>query len=179
MAKGARMEIDLDRDRVEQWRDDVESGVAIERLRAENEHLYDGERGVRGEPTASEIAASWWSLDDPPFDIGSGSPFFIADAIDIRETIMLIASWLGGPERLPEPLAELWEPLGVQHWEVRRLGQLRSWHAAARMTDSMSGGEVPNVWPHPAGFRRVPTVHDLRDSGDGDLFPRLKWDPES
>ena len=171
------MDFVQDRDRVEQWLADVESGEAIRRVRHQAPYLYDAQLPATGPPTASEVAASWWAFADPPFDIGRGSPFFIADAIDIRETIMLIAAWIGGPERLPAPLAELWEPLGVREWEERRLGQLSSWHAAARMTESMSGGEVPNVWPHPAGFRRVPTIHNLRDSPDGNLFPRSKWDP--
>jgi len=124
--------------------------------------------------TASAIAAIWWQQFRPPFEIQRGSGEFAGDSIDIRETIMAIATAVRGPENLPAPLDALWEPLGVEQWEIRRLGQLSSWHAAARMTDSMSGGEVPNVWPHPTGLRWVATRHDLEDGGPNPLFPRSR-----
>jgi len=120
--------------------------------------------------TASDIALVWWSFFRPPLDLPR-SPDFAADSIDLRETMMAIATAVGGPEKLPAPMDALWEPMGVEQWEIRRLRQLRSWHAAARMTESMSGGEVPNIWPHPTGLRWVATTYDLEDSPGNSLFP--------
>lgn len=156
------MQQPYDRKMVEQFLEEVERERKAPRFT---------ERPSSEPLTASDIAVIWWSLLEPPFDIQRGSPDFAADSIDLRETMMAIATALGGPEKLPAPMDALWGPMGMEQWEVRRLRQLRSWHAAARMTDSMSGGEVPNIWPHPTGLRWVATTYDLEDSAGNSLFP--------
>ena len=156
------MQQGYDRELVEQFLEEVER---------ERKAPQMTDRSAKDPFTASDVAAIWWSLFTPPFEIQRGSPFFAADSIDLRETMMAIATALGGPEKLPAPMNALWEPMGMEQWEIRRLGQLRSWHAAARMTDSMLGGEVPNIWPHPTGLRWVATTYDLEDSIDRSLFP--------
>ena len=146
-------------------------GRFLEEVERERKSPRDTLRSPSDPLTASDIATIWWSLFAPPFDIQRGSPAFAADSIDLRETMMAIATAVGGPEKLPAPMDALWEPMGVEQWEIRRLRQLRSWHAAARMSESMSGGEVPNIWPHPTGLRWVATTHDLEDSPGNSLFP--------
>jgi hypothetical protein len=161
--------------KIDKWLSQIEAGV-IPGAVVDEQHRLNDWQGYEERAivlSAGDIAASWWAFMEPPFGILKGAPYFAADAIDIRETIMVIAAELGGSENLPAPLKELWEPLGVEQWEIRRLRGLRSWHAAARMTESSSGGYVPNSWPHAAGFRWVNTTDELLWDEPEPLFPAL------
>ncbi len=83
----------------------------------------------------------------PPHRFHSDIGRFAYEAIDIRETIMAIASALGGPSMLPSPLDALWEPLGVGEWEIERLRELGSWKTGGHGIDLAAERMVPSIWP--------------------------------
>ena len=158
-----------DEERLQMFLKMVESERERVRVKVTVEERVAGEEpGTRPGPelTATAIARIWWGLFFPPHRFHQNIGKYAYEAIDMRETIMAIASALGGPERLPAPLDSLWEPLGVAEWELERLLSLESWQGAGRAIELAAAGMAPSIWPFASGWRRVDRfVEGLDEAG--------------